>query len=136
MGSRLLPLALAAGALSADGLGLRRGASYLVLLAVVAAAAAAFVGVADVLEGKPARLRATGAAGALALLVLGAAARATAPIGASVPALAASTLVAALAVYTLPLLGWVLEPLRPRRREPSVVRETRRRADTRTAEAA
>jgi hypothetical protein len=136
MGSRLLPLALAAGALLADGLGLHRGASYLVLLAVVAAAAAAFVAVADVLEGKPARLRATGAAGALALLVLGAAARATAPVGASVPALAASTLVAALVVYSLPLLGWVLEPLRPRRREPSVVRETRRRADTRTAEAA
>ena len=136
MGSRLLPLALAAGALLADALGLHRGASYLVLLAVVAAAAAAFVGVADVLEGKPARLRATGATGALALLALGAAARAAAPLGASLPALAASTLVAALVVYSLPVVGWVLEPLRPRRRAPSVVRETRARADTRTAEAA
>ena len=136
MGSRLLPLALAAGALLADALGLHRSASYLVLFAVVAAAAAAFVGVADVLEGKPARLRAIGASGALALLVLGAAARATAPLGASVPALAASTLVAALVLYSLPVVGWVLEPLRPRRRTPSVVRETRARADTRTAEAA
>jgi hypothetical protein len=136
MGSRLLPLALAAGALLADALGLHRGASYLVLFAVVAAAAAAFVGVADVLEGKPARLRAIGASSALALLVLGAAARATAPVDASVPALAASTLVAALVVYALPVVGWVLEPLRPRRRAPSVVREARARADTRTAEAA
>ena len=42
MGSRLLPLALAAGALLADGLGLHQSASYLVLLTVPAAAAAAF----------------------------------------------------------------------------------------------
>jgi hypothetical protein len=137
MGSRLLPLALAAGALSADGLGLHRAASYLVLLAVAAAAAAAFVGAADVLEGKDARLRAIATAGALALLVLGAAVRANAPLGAAVPVLAMSTLVAALVVYSLPVVGWLVEPLRPRRREPSRVHKTRRRhADTRTAEAA
>lgn len=136
MGSRLLPLALAAGALFADAVGLHRGASYLVLLAVVASAAAAYVAVADVLEGRPALLRAIGASGALALLVLGAAARATAPVGASVPALAVSTLVASLVVYSLPVVGWLLEPLRPRRREPVRTREARRHADTRTAEAA
>jgi hypothetical protein len=136
MGSRLLPLALAAGALFADAVGLHRPASYLVLLAVVASAAAAYVAVADVLEGKPARLRAIGASGALALLLLGAAARASAPVGASVPALALSTLVLALVVYSLPVVGWVLEPLRPRRREPVHAREARRHADTRTAEAA
>jgi hypothetical protein len=138
MGSRLLPLVLAAGALFADAVGLHRPASYLVLLAVVASAAAAYVAVADVLEGKPALLRAIGSSSALALLLLGAAARANAPVGASVPALALSTLVLALVVYSLPVVGWVLEPLRPRRREPSVgrTREARQHADTRTAEAA
>ena len=136
MGSRLLPLALAAGALLADGAGLHRIASYLVLLTVVAAAGAAFVAVADVMEGKNAWLRAFGTGGALALLLLGSAVRATAPEGAAVPALAVSTLVAALVVYSLPLVGWLVQPLRPARRQPSVVREPRRHADTRTARAA
>ncbi len=137
MGSRLLPLALAAGALLAGGIGLHRAASYLVLLAVVAAAAAAFVAIADVMEGKDAWLRAAATTGALALLLLGAAARANASEGAGVPALAASTLVAALLVYSLPLVGWLVEPLRLRRRAPVRTRETRRdEADVRTAEAA
>jgi hypothetical protein len=136
MGSRLLPLALAAGALSADLLGLHRGASYLVLLTVPAAAAAAFVGVADVMEGKRTWSRAIGTALALALLLVGAAARAGAPEGSTVPVLAVSTLVATLLVYSLPLLGWLVEPLRPRRVEPLRVSDAGRQADTRTAEAA
>lgn len=136
MGSRPLPLVLAAGALLADGLGLHQSASYLVLLTVPAAAAAAFVGVADVLEGKEAWARAIATALALALLLLGAAVRANAPDGAAVPALAVSTLVAVLVVYSVPLLSWLVEPLRPRRREPRRVRETGRNAETRTAEAA
>ncbi|MGZ8716409.1 MAG: hypothetical protein ACXWYO_04785 [Gaiellaceae bacterium] len=136
MGSRLLPLVLAAGALLADGLGLHRAAYYLLLLAVSAAAAAAFVGVADVLEGKDAWPRAISAALALTLLLLGAVVRANALDGAAFPALAVSTLVAALVVYSLPLVGWLVEPLRPRRREPSRVRETRRHADAHAAEAA
>lgn len=136
MGSRLLPLALAAGALLADGIGLHRGASYLVLLAVPAAAAAALVGVADVMEGKAAWARAIATACALALLLLGAAVRSGAPAGAAVPALAVSTLVAVLVVYSAPLLGWLAEPLRPRRREPRRVRDASRHADTRAAEAA
>jgi peptidoglycan/LPS O-acetylase OafA/YrhL len=130
MGSRLLPLALVAGALLAYGLGFHRGASYLVLLAVPAAAAAAFVAVADVMEGKDAWPRAIATAIALVILLLGAAVGANAPDGAAVPALAVSTLVATLVVYSLPLMGWLLEPLRPRRRDPSRVSETR------TAEAA
>jgi peptidoglycan/LPS O-acetylase OafA/YrhL len=137
MGSRLLPLALVAGALLADGVGFHRIASYLVLLTVPAAAAAAFVGVADVMEGKDAWARAIAASLALALLLLGAAVRANAPGGAAVPTLAVSALVAALVMYALlPLVGWLIEPLRPRRREPSRVRETRRPAETRTAKAA
>jgi peptidoglycan/LPS O-acetylase OafA/YrhL len=137
MGSRLLPLALVAGALLADGVGLHRIASYLVLLAVPAAAASAFVGVADVMEGKNAWARAIGASLALALLLLGAAVRGNAPGGGAVPALAVSALVAALVMYALlPLVGWLVEPLRPRRREPRRVREARRPAETRTAKAA
>jgi hypothetical protein len=135
MGSRPLPLALAVGALLADGLGIHQGALYLVLLTVPAAAAAAFVAGADLLDGKDAWARAIGTTLALALLVLGAAARTAAPDGAAVPALAVSTLVAVLVVYSVPLLGWLAEPLRTRR-EPRRVREARRHAETRAAEAA
>jgi hypothetical protein len=133
MGSRLLPLALAAGALLAGEAGFQRGASYLVLLTVVAAAAAAFVGVSDVLEGKSSWLRAIATVGALAVVLIGAAVRANAAQGAAVPALAVSTLVAALVIYALPLMGWLLQPLRPRRRATSRVAA---RPETRTAEAA
>ena len=135
MGSRLLPLVLASGALLADGLGFHHGASYLVLLTVPAAAAAAFVAGADLLDGKDAWARAIGTTFALALLLVGAAVRAGAPEGAAAPALAMSTLVAVLVVYSVPLLGWLAEPLRSWR-EPRRVREARRHAETRAAEAA
>lgn len=110
MGSRLLPVSLAAGALSADALGLHRIAYYLVLLTVVGAAAAAFVGVGDVLEGKGGVLRAATTVCALALCLLGSAVRSAAPTGHHVPVLAISALVAALACYALPLLGWLVRP--------------------------
>jgi hypothetical protein len=134
MGSRLLPLALAAGALLADGVGLHRGASYLVLLAVVAAGAAAFVAVADVLEGKAAWTRGISASLALVLLLIGSAARAGAAAGAAVPHIALSAAVAAVLVYALPLVGWLFAPLAPRRREPQRVRAAA--APARRAEAA
>jgi hypothetical protein len=117
MGSRLLPLALAAGALLADGAGLHRSASYLVLLAVVGAAAAAFVGVADVLEGKPAWMRGITSSLALVLLLAGSAARHGVATGVDVPQVAVSATVGAVLAYALPLIGWLLEPLAPRRRE-------------------
>jgi hypothetical protein len=133
MGSRLLPLALVAGALLADGVGLHRGASYLVLLAVVGAGAAAFVGVADVLEGKAAWTRGISTSLALALLLVGSATRAGAAAGGAVPHIALSAAVAAVVVYALPLVGWLFEPLAPRRREPQRVRAAaaapRRRAE-------
>jgi hypothetical protein len=133
----LLPLALVAGALLADGIGLHRAASYLVLLAVPAAAAAAFVAVADVMEGKDAWLRAIATGSALAILVLGAAVRENAAEGAGIPALAVSTLVAVLLVYSLRVLGWLLAPLRPRQARPAEARELRRQAaESRTAKAA
>jgi hypothetical protein len=122
MGSRLLPFLLVVGALLADGGSAHRAAYYLVLLAVPAAAAAAFVGVADVLEGKPALARGITATLSLVLLVIGCAARTGAAVGAAVPAIAVSAAVAAAIVYALPLVGWLFEPVRPRRRAPQRAR--------------
>jgi hypothetical protein len=118
MGSRLLPLSLALGALFFDAVGLHHLASYLVLLAVVGAAAAAFVGVGEWIEGKGGLVRAGATTLALVLLLLGSAVRAAAPVGSHLPVLALSTLVLAVLVYLLPLLAWVLEPLAPRAPEP------------------
>jgi len=117
MGSRLLPVSLATGALLADVVGLHKIAYYLVLLAVVGAAAAAFVGVGDVLEGKGGVVRAASTVVALAFILLGSAARASAPAGGHVPVLAISAVVAAVLAYLLPLLGWLVGPVaapRPR----------------------
>jgi hypothetical protein len=116
MGSRLLPLSLALGALAADAAGLHRLASYLVLLAVVGAAAAAFVGVGEWIEGKGGLVRAGTTTLALVLLLLGSSVRAAAPAGSHVPALALSSLVLAALVYALPLVVWLVEPLAPKPR--------------------
>jgi hypothetical protein len=118
MGSRLLPLSLAIGALFADATGLHDIAFYFVFLAVVGAAAAAFVGVGDLLEGSGGLLRAGTTGLALALLVLGSAVRANAKVGGHVPTLAVSAVVAAVLVYSLPLVGWLLEPLAPKPARP------------------
>jgi hypothetical protein len=116
MGSRLLPLSLALGALVADAAGLHQIASYLVLFAIPAAAAAAFVAVADVLEGKSALVRSVTTGLALTLLVVGSAVRASAATGAHVPAVAISAAIAAIALYLVPILGWLLEPVAPKAR--------------------
>jgi hypothetical protein len=112
MGSRLLAPGLALGALLADAGGVHGLAFWLVLFAVPAAAAAAFVGVSDALTGIGA-LRGVTASLALVLLVLGSAVREGAPRGASVPTLAVSSVVLALVCYGIPALAWLLEPLRP-----------------------
>jgi hypothetical protein len=116
VGSRVLPLSFAAGALLADAAGAHRVAFYLVLLAVPGAAAASFIAVGDVLEGRGALLRGISTTLALTLLVLGSAVRENAPRGAAVPSLAVSAVVAAALVYGLPALAWVFEPLLPRPR--------------------
>jgi hypothetical protein len=108
MGSRLLPVSLATGALLADVVGLHKLAYYLVLLAVVGAAAAAFVGVGDVLEGKGGVVRAASTVVALAFILLGSAARSVAPAGGHVPVLATSAVVLAVLSYLLPLFGGFL----------------------------
>jgi len=112
MGSRLLAPGIALGALLADAAGVHGLARWLVLLAVPAAAAAAFVGVSDALAGLGA-MRGITASLALVLLVVGSAAREGAPRGASVPALAVSSVALALVCYGIPALAWLLEPLRP-----------------------
>lgn len=119
MGSRLLPLLLSVGALLADAAGLHRLAFYVVLLAVVGAAAAAFVGVGDLLEGTGGAFRAGTTGLALAFLIIGSAVRANAAVGGHVPAVAVSAVVAAIVVYGLPALGWLFEPVAPKPARPS-----------------
>lgn len=130
MGSRLLPLVLATAALAAGQLDLGGFALWLGLALVIAAAAAAFVAVSDVLEGRPGMLRAVTSGLALGFVVLASASRSSAPAGAAVSPLATWALVLALLAYGIPLVAWVLEPVRmPRRRTSS-----RRRRRLRPAE--
>jgi hypothetical protein len=120
MGSRLLPLVLATAVLAAGAVGLGRLALWLGLLAVPAAAAAAFVAISDVLEGRPSLLRATTSTTALVFLVVASAVRENTATGAGVPRLAFWALLAALFSYAVPLVAWVLEPVRvPRRTRPT-----------------
>lgn len=136
LGSRLLPLALATAALAVGSAGLAGLALWLGLLAVPAAAAAAFVAVSDALEGRPARLSAVASGVALGLVVLASAVRAGAPTGGGVSPLATWALFLALLVYAVPLVAWVLEPVRvprrarraPRRLRPAEVDELLSRA--------
>jgi hypothetical protein len=112
MASRLLPPSLALCALLADAAGIHGLAYWLLLLALPAAAAVAFVGVSDALAGDGS-MRGWTAGIALVLIVLGCAVREAAPRGSGVPALAVSAVVAALLLYALPGFAWLLEPLRP-----------------------
>ena len=121
MGSRLLPLVLAAAALAAGAAGLGSLALWLGLATVPAAAAAAFVGVSDTLEGRPSRLRAVTSGVALALVVLSSAARENAPTGSAASPLATWALAIALLAYIVPFVAWVLEPVRM----PRTTRTTR-----------
>ena len=112
VGSRLLPLVLATAALAAGTVGLDGLALWIGLLAVPAAAAAAFVAVSDTLEGRPALLRAVTSGLALALVVVASASRESAPAGASPSPLATWALVLALLAYGVPLVVWVFQPVR------------------------
>jgi hypothetical protein len=119
VGSRLLPLVLATAALAAGAVGLSGLALWLGLLAVPAAAAAAFVAVSDTLEGRPALLRAVTSGVALALVVVASAARENAPTGGAASPLALWALLLALLAYGVPLVAWLLEPVRvPKRTRP------------------
>ena len=123
MGSRFLPLGLVVAALAAETVGLGGLALWLGLFAVPAAAAAAFVSVSDLLEGKNALMHATTSSLALAFIILESAVRSNVAVGAAAPPLATWALVAALLVYSVPTVAWVLEPVKITRRRP----EPRRR---------
>jgi hypothetical protein len=118
VGSRLLPLVLATAALAAGATGLDGLALWVCLVTVPAAAAAAFVAVSDALDGKPALLRAVTSTVALALVVLASAARSNAPTGSSASPLATWALLFALLAYAVPLVAWVLQPVRVRPARP------------------
>jgi predicted membrane channel-forming protein YqfA (hemolysin III family) len=106
----LLPLLLVLGATAADTAAQHRLATWLVLAAVPCAAAAAVVAVGDVLEGRPALVRALTTCGALVLLLLGSAVRQAAPVASALPAVAFSAVVAAAVLYLVPVVLWVLQP--------------------------
>ncbi|HYQ11592.1 MAG TPA: hypothetical protein VEP92_10610 [Gaiellaceae bacterium] len=128
MGSRLLPLVLATAALAAGASGLAGLALWLGLLAVPVSAAAAFVAVSDVLEGRPALLRAATSGTALALLILASAVRENAAIGSAPSPLATWALLLGLLAYAVPAVAWILAPLRVSRR-PQPHRRRLRRAE-------
>ena len=120
-----MTVAFAAGALGLGGLAL-----WLGLIAVPAAAAAAFVAVSDRLEGKSGLVYAVTNSLALAFIVLESAVRSNAAVGASVPRLATWALLAALLAYSVPTVAWVLEPVKVKRTRP----ERRRRRPRPVAE--
>jgi len=96
------------------------------LLTVPAAAAAAFVAVSDALEGRPVLLRAVTSGLALALVVLASAARENAPRGAAPSPLATWALLLVLLAYAVPVVAWVLAPMRVSRRSQPHRRRLRR----------
>jgi hypothetical protein len=115
MGSRLLPLSLVLGVVLTDLVGAHQLAALVLLVAIPCAAGAAFVAVSDLLEGRPALVRTVTTIGALVCCLLASAVRHGAPAGAAVPALALSAVVAAVVLYAIPVVLWVLQPvsLRP-----------------------
>ena len=123
MGSRLLPLGLVTVAFAAGALGLGGLVLWLGLVAIPAAAAASFVAVSDLLEGKTTLLRAATSSLALGFIVLDCAVRSNAAIGAAAPRLATRALLATLFAYAVPTVAWVLEPVKVTRTKP----ERRRR---------
>jgi hypothetical protein len=127
LGSRLLPLVLATAAFAAGASDLPGIALWIGLLAVPAAAAAAFVAVSEVLDGRPSHLSAVTSGIALALVVVASAARSNAPTGTSASPLATWALLLALVAYAVPLVAWVIKPAR-------MPRATRSRRRLRPAE--
>lgn len=128
MTSPLLPLSIALGAALADGAGAHRVAFYLVLLAIPAAAGAALAAAGELAEGTRVAFRIVCTGVALVLLVVSSAARANAPVGAGVPAIALSALLAAVAAYASVGLAWLVWPQRasrPARRTTAPTVESR-----------
>jgi hypothetical protein len=110
MGSRLLPLSLALGAIFADTAGLHSIAALVLLVAIPCALAAVCEAVAS--RGW---LRSALNSASLVLLVVASTVRHAAPVGGHVAPTALSAVIAAAILYLLPVLFWVLQPvsLRP-----------------------
>ena len=109
----LVTVAFAAGTLGLGGLAL-----WLGLVAIPTAAAASFVAVSDLLEGKATLLSALTNSLALGFIVLECAVRSNAVVGAAAPPLATWALFAALFAYSVPTVAWVLEPVKVKPRRP------------------
>jgi hypothetical protein len=111
MMSPLLPLSLALGAVGADAVGLHRLAFYLVLVAIVPAAASALFQAGELVEGKQVLFRVSCSGGGLVLLVLSSAVRANAV---HVPPIAVSALIGAVAAYAAVALASLISATQPR----------------------
>jgi hypothetical protein len=129
VGSRLLPLGLVTVAFAAGAFGLGGLALWVGLLAIPAAAAAAFVAVSDSLEGRPALISAATNSLALVFIVLECAVRSNAVAGAAAPPLATWALLAALVAYAVPAFVWFLEPVKVPRRARTERPRRRRSAE-------
>jgi hypothetical protein len=99
MGRRAAPVGLVIAAAAADGAGSHGLAFYVLLLAVPAAAIAALDAFGHVLDGAADHLHALLWTVVLALVVVGAAARAPAVTEGAVPTVAHSALLACLAIF-------------------------------------
>lgn len=132
VGSRVLPLTLATASLAAGAADLGGLALWLGLLAIPAAAATSFVAVSDTLEGRPTLLRAVTSSFALLLLVIACAARSSAVSG--TPRLATWGLLLALLSYSVPVVTWVLEPVKVTRTRPARRRRPRPAVELEPAE--
>src|SRR5690349_12956099 len=106
MGSRLLPLSFALGAILADTAGLHQLGSIVLLASIPCALAAVCEAVAT--RG---RVRAGLSTASLLLLVVASAVRHAAPVGGHIPPAALSAVIAAAVLYLLPVLFWLLQPV-------------------------
>ena len=120
MPSRVLPVLLVLGALAADAFG-HGGLSFALLVASVPAAAVSALALFGRLVESPGiaiRLETSLAALGLVCVVVAAAVRGQAPDPSTLPALAASAALAALAVYGFQTLVALLGPVRVSGSEP------------------
>jgi hypothetical protein len=114
MARRSVPVGLVIAAAAADGGGAHRLAFYALLLAVPAAAAEALEAFGHVLDGARDHLHALLWTIVLALVVVGAAARAPGVTEGAVPALARSALVGCLAIFCVQAVVAAAAELRAR----------------------
>jgi uncharacterized membrane protein YoaK (UPF0700 family) len=114
MTRRAVPVGLVIAAAAADGAGLHGLAFYALLLAVPTAAVAALEAFGRVLDGENEHLHALLWTVVLALVVVGAAARAPAVAEGVVPAAAHSALLACLVVFCIQAVVATMQELRSR----------------------